>query len=93
VVEAGRISEASTEAIGEVEACADVDEAVEEEAAVVREDCEWIHLRRNDSLRHTARGCTRQVKKLGNRFLWFHPPRGAVPRDATFVSQSACLDS
>jgi hypothetical protein len=69
VVEAGRISEASTEAIGEVEACADVDEAVEEEAAVVLEDCEWIHLRRNDSLRHTARGCTRQAKKLGNRFL------------------------
>jgi hypothetical protein len=55
VVEAGRISGASTGEIGEVEACAGVDEAVEEEeVAVVRvapEDCECIHSRRNDSLR------------------------------------------
>jgi hypothetical protein len=65
--EADRISEASTEAIGEGEACAGADEAAEEEAVVVLEDCEWIRLRRYDSLRYTVRGCTCQVKQLGTR--------------------------
>jgi hypothetical protein len=68
VDEADRISEASTEAIGEAEACAGADEAAEEEeAVVVLEGCEWIRLRRYDSLRHTARVCACQLKQFGTR--------------------------
>jgi hypothetical protein len=75
VVEVDRINGASTEAIGEAEACEGVDEGVEEEIVVVApEACDCTRLCRHDSLRHTGHRCICPVKQLGIRVPWLHLP-------------------
>jgi hypothetical protein len=77
-VEVGRISGASTGAIAEVEACADVDVAVEEEEAVLvlvaPEGCECITSTLQRLSTHTAYRNTCPVKQLGTLVSWLHPP-------------------
>jgi hypothetical protein len=91
--EADRISEASTEAIGEGEACAGADEAAEEEAVVVLEDCEWIRLRRYDSLRYTVRGCTCQGEAARHSRIVTPSTKSRNTKRRDIVSRSACLHS